>query len=98
MHIFYYQHIFFIELFQQNEKYEVDRKSLKCDYSRYSTAETSKIITPNSQIFISLPREDSVISVLNSYIDLNFELIKKHDNSICANGNELRLVNLGPFP
>ena len=83
-------------MFKLNENYEVDRRILKCDYIRYSPAETSTINTPNSQIYINIPREDSVISLLNSYLDLNFEVIKKDDNSRYANGNDIRLVNLGP--
>ena len=84
-------------MFKLNENYEVDRKILKCDYIRYSPAETSTINTPNSQIYINIPREDSVISFLNSYLDLSFEVIKKDDNSRYANGKDIRLVNLGPI-
>ena len=83
-------------MFKLNEKYEVDRRILKCDYIRYSLAETSTINTPNSQININIPREDSVISLLNSYLDLNFEVVKRADNSRYGNGNDIRLVNLGP--
>ena len=84
-------------MFKLNENYEVDRRILKCDYIRYSPAETSTINTPNSQIYINIPREDSVISWLNSYLDLSFEVIKKNDNSRYADGNDIRLVNLGPI-
>ena len=84
-------------MFKLNENYEVDRRILKCDYIRYSPAETSTINTPNSQIYINIPREDSVISLLNSYLDLNFEIIKKADDSKYANGNDIKLVNLGPI-
>ena len=55
------------------------------DFIRNSPAETSTIKTPNSQIYINIPREDSVISLLNRYLDLNFEVIKKADNSRYAN-------------
>ena len=82
-------------MFKLNENYEVDRKILKCDYIRYSPAETSTIKTPNSQIYINKPREDSVISFLISYLDLFFEVIKKADNSRYGNGNDIKLVNLG---
>ena len=82
-------------MFKLNENYEVDRRILKCDYIRYSPAETSTTNTPNSQIYINIPREDSVISLLNCYLDLNFEVIKKADNSRYGNGNDIRLVNLG---
>ena len=83
-------------MFKLNQNYEVDRRFPKRDYSRYSTAETSTINTP-SQIYITIPREDSVISLLNSYLDLNFEVIKKADNSRYGNGNYIGLVNLGPI-
>ena len=68
-------------MFKLIENYEVDRRFLKCDYIRYSPAETSTINTPISQIYINIPREDSVISLLNSYLDLSFEVIKRADNS-----------------
>ena len=84
-------------MFKLNENSEVDRKILKCDFIRYSPAETSIINTPNSQIYINIPREDSVISLLNSYLDLSFEVIKRVDNSRYADGNDIRLVNLGPI-
>ena len=53
--------------------------------------------TPNSQIQINIPTEGSVISLLNGYLDLNLEVIKKADNSSYANGNDIRLINLGPI-
>ena len=33
--------------------------------------------------------------MLNSYLELNFEVIKKVDNSRYANGDDLKLANLG---
>ena len=82
-------------MFNLNENYEVDRRILKCDYFRYSPAETSTIFTPNSQICFIIPRENFVISLLNSYLDLNFEVIKKADNSRYGNGNDIRLLTFG---
>ena len=84
-------------MFKLNKQYEVDRKIVKCGYIRYSPAETSTIKTPDSQIFINIPREDSVLSFLNSYLDLDVEVIKKTDDSRQANGNDMRLLNLGPI-
>ena len=84
-------------MFELNEVYEVDQRVLKCDYIRSSPAETSTINTPNSQNYINIPKEDSVISLLNSYHDLNFEVIERADNSRYANGDKTRLVNLGPI-
>ena len=83
-------------MFKLNENYEDDRRILKCDYIRYCPAETSTINTPNSQIYINIPREDSVTSLLNSHLDLNFEIVKRVDNSSYGNGYDIRLVNLGP--
>ena len=62
-------------MFKLSEIYEVDRKVLKCDCIRYSPAEISTINTANSQIYINIPRENSVISLLNSYIELNFDVL-----------------------
>ena len=84
-------------MFKLNENYEVDRGIFNCDNIRYSPAETSTRNTPNSQIYIIIPREDSVISLLNSCLDLNFEVIKKAENSRYANDNDVRLLNLGPI-
>ena len=80
-----------------NENYEVDRRILKCEYIRYSPAETSTINTPNSQIYINIPSEDSVISLLNSFLDMNFEGYQKPNNSRYGNGNDIRLGNLFPI-
>ena len=80
-----------------NEKYEINRDILKCDYIRYSPSEISTINTANSQVYINIPREDSVISLLNSYLEINFDVLRA-DNSIrYLDGNDIRLVNLGPI-
>ena len=47
-------------MFKLNEKHEVDRKILKCDYIRYSPSEISTINIPNSQTNSNIPRKDSV--------------------------------------
>ena len=51
------------------EKYEFDRRILKCDCIRYSPAVPSTIVTPNSQIYINIPRDASVISLLNNCLE-----------------------------
>ena len=83
-------------MFKLSEKYEINRDILKCDYIRYSPSEISTINTANSQIYINIPREDSVISLLNSYLELNFDVLHVATNNRYANNNEIRLVNLGP--
>ena len=84
-------------MFKLSEKYEVDRKILKCDYIRYSPSEISTINTPNSQIYINIPREDSVISLLNSYIEINFDVLKATTSNRYADTDDMRLINLGPI-
>ena len=84
-------------MFKLSENYEVDRRILKCDYIRYSPAEISTINTANSQIYIIIPREDSVISLLISYLELNFDVLHAVSNDRYVNANDIRLVNLGPI-
>ena len=82
-------------MFKLNENFEIHRSILKCGYIRYSPADTSTINTSNGQIFINIPREDFVISLWKSYLDLNFEVFGRAENSRYANGNDIWLVNLG---
>ena len=84
-------------MFKINEKYEINRDILKCDYIRYSPSEISTINTANSQVYINIPREDSVISLLNSYLELNFDVLRADNSNRYLDGNDIRLVNLGPI-
>ena len=85
-------------MFKLSENYEIDRRILKCDYIRQSPAEISTINTANSQLYINIPREDSVISLLNSYLELNFDVLHATNNDRYVDANDIRLVNLGPIP
>ena len=80
-----------------NDKYEIFRDISKKDYRRYSPSEISTINTANSQTYINIPREDSVISLLNSYLELRFDVLHAATNNKYADGNDIRLVNLGPI-
>ena len=84
-------------MFKLNEKNEINRDFLKCDYIRYSPSEISTINTANSQVYINLPREDSVISLLNSYLKLNCDVLHAATNNRYVDGDDIRLVNLGPI-
>ena len=70
---------------------------MKCEFFRFSPAETSTIKTPCSEIYINIPREDSVTFLLNSYLKLNLEVIKKAAESRHTNGNDIYMVLLGPI-
>ena len=77
-------------MFKLSENYEVDRRILKCDYIRYSPAEVSTINIANSQIYINILREDSVISLLNSYLELDFDVLQATTNNRYVNTSEIR--------
>ena len=74
---------------------KIDRRILKFDYIRYSPSEVRTINTPNSQIYINIPREGSVISLLNSYLELNFDVLQAAIGNRYPDGADIRLVNLG---
>ena len=84
-------------MFKLSENSEIDRRILNCDYIPHSPAEISTINTANSQIYIKIPREDSVISLLNSYLELNFDVLRADNNNRYVDTNDIRLVNLGPI-
>ena len=62
--------MFFSYTIKLNEKHEINRKILKCDYIGYSPSEISTINTANSRININIRREDCVISLLINNLDL----------------------------
>ena len=84
-------------MFKLSENFEIDKRILKCDLIRYPPAEISTINTANSQIYINIPREDSVISLLNSYLELNFDVLQAATNNRYVDANDIKLVNLGPI-
>ena len=84
-------------MFKLCEKYEIIRNFLKCDYIRYSPSEISTTNTPQSQIQINLPIEDSVIPLLYSYLESNFDVLHAATGNRFVDNNDIRLVNLGPF-
>ena len=84
-------------MFKLSEKYEINRDISKCDYIRYSPSEINTINTANSQVYINIPRDDSVISLLNSYLVLNFDVLHARTNNRYVNDNDIRLVNSGPI-
>ena len=77
-------------MFKPSEKYSVNRDILKCDYIRYSPSEISTKNTANSQVYIN-------ISLTNSYLELNFDVLHAATNNRYADGNDIRLDNLGPI-
>ena len=84
-------------MFKLSENYEIDRRILKCDFIRYSPAEISTINTVNSQIYINIPREHSIISLLKSYLEINLDVLQAASNNRYVDTSDIRLVSLGPI-
>ena len=84
-------------MFTLSEKNEVIRKILKFDSVCYSRSELSTINTANSEICIKKPTEDSAFCLLNSYHDLNFDVIHAISHDRYADGEDIRLISLGPI-
>ena len=70
-------------------------KKRTIDFIKYSPSSLATVNNANSNISVSLPSEDAYICSQNSYISLEFEVLK-NDNTRYANGDELSLVNFGP--
>ena len=64
---------------------------------RDSPSEKATINNVKSQKRINLPTEDSVISLLYSYLKLNFDVVHVTDNTRYANENVIKLVSSGPI-
>ena len=81
-------------MFKLSEKYQIDRGILKCDYIRYSSSDISTKNTANSQIYINIPREESLISLLKSYIDLHFDVLNAATSNRYIDTDDIWLINL----
>ena len=84
-------------MFTLNERYEINRTILKCDYIRFSPSDISTINTPKSQKCNNILREDFVISLLKSYLEIIFYVLQAATVNRYADNNDIRLVILGPI-
>ena len=75
-------------MFKLRKKHEGNRSNIKCDYIRYLPSEIVTINTANFQIYISKPRENSVISLITSDLDSNFDVVHAATNSRWAHIND----------
>ena len=82
-------------MFTLKSKHTVDKPIHKIDFIKHSPSSLATVKNANSNISVSLPREDAYICLQNSYISLEFE-VPKNDNTRYANGDEIGLVNFGP--
>ena len=58
------------------------------------TIKKSTINTANSQIYNNIPREDSLISLLKSYLDVNFDELHAATNNRYVDADDIWLTNL----
>ena len=73
----------------------LSRELYKSDFYRYIPSSLATVNNNNSNITINIPREDSYISLQNSYILIDFE-VTRNDDTKYVDANEISLVNLGP--
>ena len=70
----------------------MDKPIHKIDFIKYSPSSLATINNNNSIFSIIFPREDAYICLQNSYISLEFEVLK-NDDTRYADGDQISLVN-----
>ena len=61
-------------MFSLRSKYRLEKPIHKIDFIKYSPSSLATVNNANSNISISLPREDAYICLQNSYISVEFEI------------------------
>ena len=82
-------------MFNLSHKNVFDRPVLKCDLIRYTPPWLNLVNGENNQIFIDIPRDDSAISLKDSYLELNFSVTHRagaHNRYV--DDDHIRLFNL----
>ena len=83
-------------MFNLSQKYAVDRPILKCDFIRYTPPSLNLVNGENIQFFIVTLRQDSAVSLKDSYLELDFNVTHRAGaHARYADGEHIRLVNLG---
>ena len=83
-------------MFSLKNKYTLEKPIHKIDFIKYSPSSLATVNNANSNISVSLPREDAYICLQNSFISLEIEVLKNNDSRY-TNGDEISLVNFGPI-
>ena len=84
------------DMFSLKNKYTLEKPIHKIDFIKYNPSGLATVNNANSNVSISLPREDAYICLQNSFISLEFEVLK-NNNIKFADGDEISLVNFGPI-
>ena len=62
-------------MFSLKSKYTLEKPIHKIDFIKYSPSSLATVNNANSNISVSLPREDAYICLQNSFISLDFEVL-----------------------
>ena len=84
-----------MELFSLKNIYSMDKPIHKIDFINYRPSSLATINNSISNSSIIFPREDAYICLQNSYIPLEFEVLK-NDDTRYADGDQISLVNFVP--
>ena len=79
---------------EQEDYHTMDEPIHKIDFIKYSPSSLATINNNNSNISIIFPRGDAYICSQNSFINLEFEVLK-NDNTRYADGDQISLVKFG---
>ena len=83
-------------MFNLSQKHAVDRPILKCDYIRYTPPSLNLVNGESIQMFNDIPREESAISLKDSYLELDFNVTNRAGaQARYADGDHIISVNLG---
>ena len=82
-------------MFSLQSKDVLEKPIQKIDFTKYNASSLATITIIISIFSISLPREDAYKCLQNSYLSLEFEVLK-NDNTRHNDGDEISLVNFGP--
>ena len=84
-------------MFQLNEFYQRDSRFLKCESLCLPPSKLGTIKTARSQIYNNKARKIPVIYLLNSSVELIFDVVQDVTGNRYADGNNERLFILGPI-
>ena len=83
-------------MFNLSQKHAVDRPILKCDYIRYTPPSSKLVNGEKNQMFVDIPREDSALSLRDSYLELDFNVTHRVGaHARYVDNDHIRLLNLG---
>ena len=85
-------------MFNLSQEYAVDRRILKCDYIRYTPPSLNPVNGESIQSLIDIPRENSGISMKDSYLELDFSVTHRAGaHAWYADGDHIKLVNFKSY-